>query len=436
MKLWSIAKPLTAVITALILGFVLAGNSEARGLLGRKLSTGIATLAVIALSFTPSLTGKVRAQNSEASTPAQVVPTQSQVDTLIPLYEAVRKINRPYYSDIEALLKTGKIDVNARDHDGNTGLHIMVQKGFVSIDTVQLLLDHGFDATIVNNEGKTARAYVTDMCGGEPEALREVALWTKAIYGINGKDASGRSPLEYALWWSEYDDSLDLVQQLVEEGATFGSVSADTVVDPVHIDLVDTAILREMSKKLSKDVFREIVKRRGEGDITSFLKKRPKHLFNVRQGEHYLELAVQNGNVDVAEFLLEHGVNPNFFGEWKKTPLHFASEHGGRLGLSMVSILLARGAYGNYKEVHKLTPYGYKDKKKNPRPVDAATYALLLLAEVGAEGKDAQGRTPMYWAELSGSEIIQKIVAGEIGITKLSDRKMRKQVYQELREAK
>ena len=73
MKLWSIANPLTVVITTLIIGLVLAGNSEARSLVGRKLATGMATLAVIALPFTPSLTGKVLAQNSEASMPAQVV---------------------------------------------------------------------------------------------------------------------------------------------------------------------------------------------------------------------------------------------------------------------------------------------------------------------------------------------------------------------------
>ena len=282
------------------------------------------------------------------------------MDTRIPLYEVVRELDHdfPYYSDINALLETGKIDVNAKDHEGNTGLHIMVQNGFVSIDTVQLLLEHGFDATITNNAGKTAKAYVSDMCGGEPEAMREEALWTKAIYGINGKDEYGRSPLDYAWEWTEYDESFELVGQLVKEGATIDDQALlDTFLDFFS---VEEAIILD----LNKYIFMEIVKRKGEGDITSFIKKQPKHL-SMRQGEYFLEVAVDNGSVDIADLLLDHGVMPNFLGKWRRPPLFLAAAKRNRwLGLEMVSILLARGAHSNYKDRHGNTPYHYREKKK------------------------------------------------------------------------
>ena len=63
-----------------------------------------------------------------------------------------------------------------------------------------------------------------------------------------------------------------------------------------------------------------------------------------------------------------------------------------------------------------------------------ANAALLLYATVGAEGEDAQGRTPEYWAKKSGNETIQKIVAGEMGITQLFDRETRRRVSKELLE--
>lgn len=44
--------------------------------------------------------------------------------------------------------------MNAQDQDGNTPLHAAARKGFS--DVVELLLAHGADRDIKNNNGKTA----------------------------------------------------------------------------------------------------------------------------------------------------------------------------------------------------------------------------------------------------------------------------------------
>ena len=100
-------------------------------------------------------------------------------------------------------------------------------------------------------------------------------------------------------------------------------------------------------------------------------------------------------------------------------------------------MLLARGAEANVKDDEGNTPYDnalrhYEDNftYTSEKPLAAATNALLLHAMAG--GKDKQSRTAAYWAELSGSETIQKIVIGEIEITHLLDQETRQRVKQEL----
>ena len=138
------------------------------------------------------------------------------------------------------------------------------------------------------------------------------------------------------------------------------------------------------------------------------------------------------------EILLTHGADPNVPDQWKMTPLHRAAHRSEGYAFEMVSMLLARGAQANVKDIDGKTPYDnvFTSRYTIHKPaLEAATAALLLYATVGAEGKDAQGRTPEYWAKLSGNETIQKIVAGEIEITQLFDRTTRQRVSKELREA-
>lgn len=409
LKLWSI-KAMIVVSITIMLAF--AANTEvqagkvaqiktaiARSPLGTKALSKAATWSAIVLFSTTAITGKALAQDRDVPSPTQqTIQTQlSEDQNSIPLYEVVRELDQGYfyYNEIKKFLKTGEVDVNARDEEGNTGLHVMVQNGYVDVMLLELLLDHGVDATIVNNAGETAQAYVSDMIvdrlDEDPEAHTDLALWTKLTYGINGKDKEGKTALDYALDFANYTGDIRLVRLLLKEGARISS--------------------------------------------TSFLKKTTHKHLSMRRGEYLLEIAVKNRNVEVAEFLLNHGVIPNSYGDLRPH-LFFTTRMGGKKAFTMVSILLARGADGNYRDNDRDTPYDYFIRNTKRSRINAATRALLLLAKVGAEGKDAKGRTPMHWAELSGSETLQKIITSELGITKLFNREMRQQIIGEVKRAK
>ncbi len=71
-------------------------------------------------------------------------------DGKTPLHIAVEN----NYEDIVKLLLQKNADVNAKDNNGNTPLHIAVEKGNYFV--IKELLKAGADKNIKNNEGKTA----------------------------------------------------------------------------------------------------------------------------------------------------------------------------------------------------------------------------------------------------------------------------------------
>ena len=162
-------------------------------------------------------------------------------------------------------------------------------------------------------------------------------------------------------------------------------------------------------------------------------------IFNVRdaqRGNTPLHRAVGEGNLRSGETLLEGRAHPNIADKSGQTPLHRAAAYGGTMTrFELVGMLLASGAEVNIKDNYGHTPYDYAVENYKlavgiRAPAAAAAAAILLQTMV--EDEDAQGRTPAYWAELSGSETIKKISAGEMEIDQLHDRTTRQLVVEEL----
>lgn len=55
---------------------------------------------------------------------------------------------------VEAILSTGSVNVNHRDHNGRSALSWAA--GYGNVDVVKLLLSRGADARLVDNGGRTA----------------------------------------------------------------------------------------------------------------------------------------------------------------------------------------------------------------------------------------------------------------------------------------
>ena len=473
-----------------------------RSPLGAKALNKAVTWGAIALFPISAFTGNVLAKNSDMLHPAeQVVQAQSpkttedNVSFRLPLYDAVKKLD---YEQLKELLEAGEVDVNARDEEGNTALHIVAKEHFYNFrgnSLLNLVLAYGVDATIVNDAGKTALSYIEEEAEavGEPEYAIVLAHWVKAMYGINGKDKDGTTPLGHALSWAAYLRDIELARQLVAEGADVripeydGFLDIYNVLDAAAVLVMDrdaflslaeeqeggiAGVVKEQGKLLLKmaaewgngvviDVLLDhgvnpsvgmfnasyvhgdggslVVSDNDPNDeILSLLLSRGADV-NVRHehGHAPLNIAAEGGKPRTVEILLTHSADPNVPDKWDMTPLHRAASRSVWYSFEMVSMLLARGAEANVKDDEGKTPYDnalrrYRNAHTDSKPLATATNALLLQAMVGVEGKDAQGRTPAYWAKLSGSKTVQKIIASEIEITQLFDQETRQRVKQEL----
>ena len=99
-------------------------------------------------------TSSVSAQHGDVPQPVmQVAQAQTPsvagqlVSSPIPLYEAVRHYD---YETLKAALEAGQVDVNARDEQGNTGLHIVAMEelyDFRGDSLLNLILTYGADAS-------------------------------------------------------------------------------------------------------------------------------------------------------------------------------------------------------------------------------------------------------------------------------------------------
>lgn len=446
-------------VTSVALALTLAGSSPmqatstiARSQLGAKVVNKAATWAAIALLFVPISAANVQAYNIEIP-PApieQAIQVRSPkskehpVSLHMPLYDAITKLN---HIQLKESLEAGKIDVNARDEDGNTALHILVLdvrnyrlKDYHNrLQQFELVLAHGIDLAAKNNVGKTALAYLYDFtASGRVEYSRilvnpYLAMLVKATYGINGKDERGITALEYALQWGAGGyGNLRLARQLVAEGADMH------VVGKVYNILPKFYQLDEGVRKLNTAAMLVTDKQK----FISVAEEHDIDLVAKRHGKHLLEISAIWGNKAMAETLVDdHGIDPSFGvmeGSYVSNsytndtddslmvvgdndpnnevlkalivrganvnsirargiaPLHVAAESG---KTSTVEILLKHGANPNaIDKMSKGTILHYATARPVEYSFDMVSMLLARGAEVADDDKDFWGKTVYEYA--------------------------------------
>lgn len=499
---------------------------------------------VFSLTFFPIAPQIVLADGDASTNPTQATQDSTAVvkdevsrgtpEGNAALLRAMRESHQNLYiSDyvyVLRLIGSGAADINARDEDGNTALHYLLQSmrwshdvferdNFKMTQLAAQFLELGADPQIANHEGVTPHELAADRERRHSASFSGIAaLIVKEMVGINGQDKYGLKPLDYAIDYLSYARDNWLAKGLVAAGADvhglrrYHPISAASLamtdrdaflslleeeggmaflnlnrsdpaellvydytatdMDKQHEDginyigfsngdavLANAAILRnEVTTKALLDYgvnpTASIVKvmlfnRIGSNSTPLYENPKDRYVrekvaiealesvlgtdtdFNVagRYGFTPLHVAASEFHEYPLGYMLEHGALPNTVNKYGRTALHIAAMEEVSY-FEKINLLLAHGAFPDVVDREGFTAYDYIVKEYDSivkeygpaaqtgwarrfRQLAAASAAVLLKATVGAEGKDAAGRTPMTWAKLSGSELVQEFVAGE-----------------------
>ncbi len=317
------------------------------------------------------------------------------------LHQAVLDNDIPIVID---LLYHQRANVNAKDSNGNTPLHIAAHSGFKHI--IELLFEHSFENyriepedTInvieINNDGKTAymialdqghreaaeflkpetlagyiakndRAHVKIMLDQGLDAhLKDKALLTASAYtkteiatmllaygaDINTKDGNGETPLHRAsynhmnLSIAKHMQEIELINVLLAHGAEVNAKSNHGLT-PLCMAVMSQCWF---SKFRPIEIITILLNHGADIHTKTIMGKIPLHFANFKE---------------TAELLLETGANVNSKDTYGNTPLHEAASDGLR---DIVAVLLKHGADIHIINQDGQTAYmlamekGYKD---------------------------------------------------------------------------
>jgi ankyrin repeat protein len=148
----------------------------------------------------------------------------------------------------------------------------------------------------------------------------------------------------------------------------------------------------------------------GQGDldrVKAILEENP-GLVDTRDSDGCtpLYLAAQKSQIEVADYLLAHGADPNAQTNLGSTPLHEAAAKNNK---GMAALLLSRNANVNAKAKNGLTPLYIAAQTGK---LEAAEVLLAHHAEVGAG--DANGLTPLHVAARNGlKDMVELLLANQ-----------------------
>jgi ankyrin repeat protein len=370
----------SATFQALLVGLALIGPHQ---------------LGVGAAADTPPLIEAVKSQDVEAVSAvlrAGAAVDERQSDGATALHWGVYRDNL----DIVDMLLAAGADVNAVNRLGTPPLWLAAMNG--SSRLIGRLLEAGADPNVVLPEGETP--LMTAARSGAVEGVRSLVA--------AGADVDARESArgQTALMWAVAQGHHQVVSALIDAGA---DVSARSKVRPrlmsnegVFGGAFDPAVVEHLGG------FTPLMFAARQGDIESarLLRAAGADVNDVAgNSASALVLAIHSGHSPLAEFLLDHGADPNADGAGY-TALHAAALRG---ELEAVKALLTHGADPN-RRLEKGTPgrRASEDWMLKARYVSATPFWLAahfrepeILRALAEGGADPSLTTTELWRPVS-----------------------------------
>ncbi len=223
-------------------------------------------------------------------------------------------------------------EVNKKDEEGNTLLHIELEKSHFELDTIKFLIENTTDVNAENDYGM-----IPLVCASQINAIDVMKLLlTKEGTVIDIEDGQGMTPL----YWAVINNDVKIAELLIKKGAS---------VDYSGIN--STTALIEASKHGHIDIVKLLVANGADINIKVSVSRTPLHY------------AAEKGYMDIAKILVENGADINADDGEGMTPLHYAAKES---NIDIVSFLIEKRADLNYKsrngEVALKYPYDKDDE--------------------------------------------------------------------------
>jgi ankyrin repeat protein len=336
---------------------------------------------------------------------------------------------------VQALLKAHPDLVNAPDSnpsrplDRSRPLELAAEGGFK--DLVVLLLAQGADVNAEGGDLMQGNGDFTALHHAKDKDVAEVLLAHGAT--VNAKTVLGITPLHTAAAAGR----VGVVEYLLAHGANVNASHDDDGSTPLHWAAgnghsdVAEVLLAHGANVNAEDLFHDretplasAVRTKGHKDLVEVLlahgaavdpKTSPYQLIaspggvvGYVGGETPLDSAVDNGDKDVVQLLLNKGANVNHQSFDGTRPLHRAAHSGDK---DLVELLLAHGAEVNGRGRDNLTPLHMV--AISGAAITARKAVLTLLAAHGAEvnALSDEGETPLHLVQrnyLRGSTVADK----------------------------
>ncbi|XP_064099279.1 poly [ADP-ribose] polymerase tankyrase-1-like isoform X2 [Macrobrachium nipponense] len=292
----------------------------------------------------------------------------------------------PYASEVVRTLISFGADVNATDNNDDTPLHRTV--GSFNEKVAKVLLESGANTGAVNNLGSTPLSYACTFDRTHNANITRLIL--KHGADTNARQYNGSFPLTYAAL-TEFS-GVTKIDALVAHGANVKLKGTNGI----------TALFSALCNNHEDAV--EIVKAllRHGADVNDTLP----------DGKSMLHVAVTNKNTNVVEVLLKHGANVNAMESVGLRPLHELSGNTFSSVTGIARLLISKGACVDLPDLGGFTPLHTAASMGN-RPL-----VKYLVEEAGADPalKNNRGFTPLKLASENG---FQSVVEYLLPVTKV-----------------
>jgi len=315
------------------------------------------------------------------------------------IHEAVIKGS---LKDVIRLLEKG-VDVNAKDNNGATPLHVAVRFGQKEVkEKAELLIAKGADVNARDNLGWTPLAEA--VYWGFKD-LAELVIAKGA--DVNAEDNNGATPLHKAARMGRKE----VVELLIAKGADVNAQDDDGATP-----------LYGATRLFNKDVAELLIVKGADVNATDTYGWTPLHWTAIRGHKDVAELlitkganvrakdkngrtpvrnAALGGDTDVAELLIAQGADVNAKGNDGATPLHDAARVNRK---EAAELLIAKGADVNAKDNNGWTPLHSAAFNDYPAIFYRSKNVAELLIAKGADvnAKDKDGTTALHLAAWGG----------------------------------